>query len=107
MSSLRFAAVIVGVVLAAVSPFHVVQPVLCQGAQHAIVMAAAQGIERKTPDGEWCQRAPVQSQKAHACECHKHNCADPDPDHVSAHTDSQCLNYCTQAQCRCVAMDCP
>ena len=80
-------------------------PQFCMGAQMAVVMAAAQ--ERHTPDGEWCQRPPVQSKKAHACMCHQHNCSDPDPDHVSAHTDGMCLNYCTVKNCKCAAMDCP
>ena len=77
----------------------------CVGAMHAKMMAAQ---ERQTPDGEWYQRpVPDMPKKAHACACHEHNCSDPDPDHVSAHTDSQCLNFCTVAKCSCERMDCP
>lgn len=65
--------------------------------------------ERSTPKGEWCQRPPLRSNKAHACGCHAHNCqADPrDPNNHSAHTDPQCLNYCTVTQCQCPSQDCP
>jgi hypothetical protein len=77
----------------------------CMGALHAQAVAAQ---ERKTPDGEWCQRPlPEMSKKAHACACHQHDCSDPDPNHVSAHTDAKCLNYCTVANCRCERTDCP
>lgn len=77
----------------------------CMGALHAQAITAQ---EHKTPDGEWCQRPlPQMSKKAHACACHQHDCTDPDPNHVSAHTDAKCLNYCTQAQCRCERTDCP
>jgi hypothetical protein len=78
------------------------QAMLCMGAVHA---AAAQ--ERSTPPGEWCQRPPVRSTKAHACACHQHDCTDPDPNHVSAHVDAACLNFCTVSQCQCAHMDCP
>jgi hypothetical protein len=82
-------------------------PVPCIGAIHSATLLAAQGPERKTPDGEWCQRPEKQmSQKAHACSCHKHDCSDPNPSHVSAHIDTQCLNYCTVSQCRCPVQDC-
>lgn len=66
--------------------------------------------ERETKDGEWCQRTvPRMSKKAHACKCHAHDCAkDPrDPQNLSAHTDSMCLNYCHTGKCLCGAMDCP
>lgn len=77
----------------------------CVGALHAKAMSAQ---EHKTPEGEWCQRpADRMSKKAHACACHQHNCLDPDPNHVSAHVDAKCLNYCTVSQCRCGVMDCP
>jgi len=80
----------------------------CMGAVHAAAVLAAQAPERKTPAGEWCQRQePQMSRRAHACECHTHDCSDPDPAHVSAHTDAQCLNYCTVSQCRCGVQDCP
>jgi hypothetical protein len=80
----------------------------CAGALHAAAVAAAQAPERKTPDGEWCQReTPQMNAKAHACRCHQHDCEDPDPTHVSAHIDSHCLNYCTVSQCRCATQDCP
>lgn len=80
----------------------------CTGALHAQAVAAQAAPERKTPPGEWCQRPlPQMSKKAHACACHQHDCTDPDPNHVSAHTDAKCLNYCTQAQCKCERMDCP
>ena len=81
---------------------------------HALLLQAqddfglpAVQVERKTPPGEWCQRPPVQSKKAHACACHQHNCNDADPNHLSAHVDSQCLNFCTTSQCRCSKDDCP
>ncbi len=80
-------------------------PQFCMGAQMAVVMAAAQ--EQHTPAGEWCQRPPVQSKKGHACACHQTDCNDPDPNHVPAHTDAHCLNYCTVSQCRCQKDDCP
>ncbi len=74
----------------------------CIGALHA------QAQERQTPPGEWCQRqARNMSKKAHACSCHQHSCTDEDPNHVSAHTDNKCLNYCHQHQCRCLQDDCP
>lgn len=77
----------------------------CMGAIHAKAMAAQ---ERKTPEGEWCQRPdPQMGRKAHACACHQHDCSDPDPSHVSAHTDAQCLNFCTVSQCKCGVHDCP
>lgn len=77
----------------------------CVGAVHAQLMAAQ---ERKTPDGEWCQRPqPDMSKKAHACKCHEHDCSDPDPNHVSAHVDAECLNYCNVSGCRCGVHDCP
>lgn len=77
----------------------------CMGALRAKVMAAQ---ERSTPPGEWCQRPqPEMSKKAHSCACHQHDCSDPDPSHVSAHTDSACLNFCTTANCRCAVHDCP
>lgn len=81
---------------------------MCPGAALAVVHATAMKLqERSTPDGEWCQRAaPRMPKEAHACECHKHDCTDPDPDHVSAHVDAKCLNYCTVAKCECAAMDC-
>ena len=81
---------------------------MCLGAQLAVVHATAVKLqERKLPDGEWCQRpASRMSTKAHACSCHKHDCADDDPDHVSAHTDRACLSYCTVKDCRCAVMDC-
>ncbi len=101
MSRLRVALVAFAIaILAPSSP-----GMLCMGAQHAIVLAAAQ--EHKTPDGEWCQRAPAQSPKAHACACHATTCSDPDPDHLPAHVDVNCLNYCTVAQCLCPKADCP
>ena len=79
---------------------------LCLGAQHAIVMASAKQ-ERKTPDGEWCQRPEANMPKeAHACDCHKQDCTDGDPEHVPAHTDPMCLNFCTVSQCSCPGMDC-
>ena len=63
--------------------------------------------ERHTPVGEWCQRPPVQSKKAHECHCRKQDCNDPDPLHVSAHVDVSCLNYCHVHECLCEKMDCP
>lgn len=82
----------------------------CEGANHAMLMAVAgKGQERSTPPGEWCQRPTTRmSSKAHACDCHKHDCTkdDSDPDNLSAHTDANCLNYCTTANCRCAVMDC-
>lgn len=81
-------------------------PMLCIGALHAIVMASGKQ-ERATPKGEWCQRPEAGMPKeAHACGCHKQDCTDGDPNHVSAHTDAMCLNYCTVAQCACGTMDC-
>lgn len=82
----------------------------CEGA--LLAMAQEQGggnTEKKTPPGEWCQRPPTRTEKAHACACHKHDCnADPnDEANLSAHTDSACLNYCTTSQCRCAINDCP
>lgn len=100
-------------VLAALLLGQVVEPrpnsmMPCMGALHAQALAAQAAPERKTPPGEWCQRPlPEMSKKAHACACHQHDCTDPDPNHVSAHTDSKCLNYCTQSQCRCERTDCP
>lgn len=86
-------------------------PQFCAGAQMATVMAAQlqepTNPERHTPAGEWCQRPPVQSNKAHACACHQTDCNDADPNHVPAHTDPKCLNYCTQSQCKCSVNDCP
>lgn len=83
-------------------------PMLCMGAQLAIVLnTAAKLQERHTPPGEWCQRpAPTMSKKAHPCDCHKHDCEDPDPDHLSAHTDPKCDNYCNTKDCRCAVHDC-
>lgn len=82
----------------------------CVGANHAAMMAvAAKAQERSTPPGEWCQRPTTRMPaKAHACECHKHDCtADPsDPNNLSAHTDAKCLNYCTTENCACQVMDC-
>jgi len=64
--------------------------------------------ERSTPPGHWCQRAaPRMDQQAHACKCHQHNCTDPDPNHVSAHTDGECKNFCHQQACKCERQDCP
>lgn len=84
-------------------------PMLCMGAQLAIVHQTAfklQG-ERHTPPGEWCQRpAPTMSKKAHPCDCHKHDCDDPDPNHLSAHTDPKCENFCNTKDCRCAVHDC-
>lgn len=93
----------------------------CVGANHAALEAIAaqylpHGIpfevaaqERSTPPGEWCQR-PQRNMpaKAHACECHKHDCTkDPDDqNNLSAHTDAKCLNFCTTANCQCSVMDC-
>ena len=79
-------------------------PHFCAGALHAQASP-----ERKTPPGEWCQRqAPQMDRKAHACACHQHDCSKPDEDtYRSAHTDAQCLNYCTTSQCRCSRDDCP
>lgn len=78
----------------------------CAGAKLAMVSAMAQ--ERSTPPGEWCQREvkPMPA-KAHACACHEHDCSDPDPNHVSAHVDPECLNFCTTSRCFCERMDCP
>jgi hypothetical protein len=84
---------------------HVRGGSMCVGAQLAVVRAIQ---EKHTPPGEWCQRptTPMPA-KAHACTCHQHDCSDPDPLHVSAHTDTQCLNYCTVQQCNCAMNDCP
>jgi hypothetical protein len=82
---------------------------MCPGAALAVVHATAFKLsqERSTPPGEWCQRPEQRMPRgAHACDCHKHDCTDPDPDHVSAHTDPMCLNYCTTANCACAHMDC-
>jgi hypothetical protein len=77
---------------------------LCVGAVEALMAAQ----EKSTPPGEWCQRPVAQmSKKAHPCECHKHDCLDNDPSHVSAHVDSACLNYCNVSACLCGHMDCP
>ncbi len=74
----------------------------------ALAAQITQAQERTLPPGEWCQRpAQRMDRKAHACTCHKHDCADEDPTHVSAHTDPQCLSYCTVTACRCLSMDCP
>lgn len=84
-------------------------PELCMGAQLAILHATALKLsqERSTPEGEWCQRAePQMPAKAHACDCHKHDCEDHDPSHVSAHLDPQCLNYCNTKSCACKHTDC-
>lgn len=64
--------------------------------------------ERQLPNGEWCQRSVAKMTKqAHACECHKADCTDPDPDHLPAHVDAMCLSYCHVNDCRCTKMDCP
>jgi hypothetical protein len=77
----------------------------CVGAMKAMAVMAQ---EQRTPPGEWCQRpAPDMSKKAHACACHQHSCSDPDPDHVSAHVDANCKNYCYVDGCRCERDDCP
>lgn len=84
------------------------QPVAFLGGHCAGALLAMEQ-EKKTPPGEWCQRPPVQSEKAHACDCHKHDC-DVDPNDInnrSAHTDPKCLNFCTVSQCMCEKMDCP
>lgn len=85
-------------------------PTMCVGAQLAVVMATSAKLtaqERSTPPGEWCQRPTTRmSNKAHPCACHQHDCTDEDPDHLSAHTDSACLNYCNVKDCRCAVMDC-
>lgn len=83
-------------------------PHLCVGAQLAIVHATAAKLqERSTPDGEWCQRPETRMPKgAHACECHKASCTDKDPEHLPAHTDAQCLNFCSVEKCSCPEMDC-
>lgn len=85
----------------------------CLMAQHTGAVAAQQDDnpdrrEREVPDGHWCQRAqPRMDRKAHACSCHQHDCGDPDPNHVSAHTDPKCLDFCKQKKCFCERMDCP
>lgn len=81
---------------------------MCPGAALAVVHATAAKIqERATPPGEWCQRAePRMPKGAHACNCHKADCTDPDPNTLPAHTDAKCLNYCTVAQCDCPKTDC-
>lgn len=83
-------------------------PQMCVGAQLAAVHAMAAKLqERKTPPGEWCQRAQTRMPKgAHACGCHKTNCQDDDPNTLPAHTDSACLNFCTVEQCACPVQDC-
>ena len=79
-------------------------PEMCLGAQLAVVHAQ----ERKLPENEWCQRPEVPMPKgAHACSCHKADCADGDPNHLPAHTDPQCQSFCTVASCSCVFQDCP
>lgn len=82
---------------------------MCLGAVHAVLHAQDMGSpERSTPPGEWCQRPqPQMSKKAHACSCHQTDCQDDDPSHVPAHTDANCLNFCTTSQCRCPMHDCP
>jgi hypothetical protein len=104
---MKFSVLALGLLVAALQmPASLSMP--CMGALHAQAIAAQAAPERTTPLGEWCQRpVPQMSKKAHACTCHQHNCTDPDPSHVSAHTDPKCLNYCTQANCRCERMDCP
>ena len=85
---------------------HVSVSEMCAGAQVAVIKGAVTQ-ERHTPDGEWCQRPTnPMPRKAHACKCHKHDCGDPDPHHLSAHTDPHCLNFCTVANCRCSEQDC-
>lgn len=83
-------------------------PQFCLGAQQAqghAMMIASQ--ERSTPKGDWCQRpAPQMSKKAHPCSCHKADCADDDPNHLPAHTDAACLNFCNVKDCRCAVHDC-
>lgn len=107
MRSLRLGLVILGLAVSQLpSPVHT--PMLCMGALHAVVVeAAAQSQERSVPDGEWCQRAPVRSEKAHACDCHQTKCDDPDASHVPAHTDPKCLDYCAVDKCACPKQDCP
>lgn len=83
-------------------------PQFCLGAQqaqgHATILASQ---ERSTPKGEWCQRAQTRMPKgAHACGCHKADCTDEDPNHLPAHTDAKCLNFCTVASCKCPVHDC-
>lgn len=73
----------------------------------ALLAALQSAPERHTPPGEWCQRPPLQSQAAHACTCQKQDCTDADPQHVSAHVDPMCQNYCHIDACRCEQMDCP
>lgn len=73
----------------------------------ALVAAIPAAQEQHTPPGDWCQRPPIQSQHAHECACHQHDCSDPDPDHVSAHHDTACKNYCNVHSCMCAKMDCP
>jgi hypothetical protein len=73
----------------------------------ALGALAAQNPERHTPPGEWCQRPPITSKKAHECHCAEHNCADPEPTHVSAHVDPSCSNYCHIHECLCAKQDCP
>jgi hypothetical protein len=81
---------------------------LCLGA-HMAIAAQSNGQERQTPDGEWCQRPPLRSNKAHECHCHQHDCTKPqdDANSYSAHTDQRCLNYCTIHKCMCEKQDCP
>lgn len=81
----------------------------CMGAMAAMqIIVAAQ--EKETPPGTWCQR-PVEKMRkeAVACACHAHNCDKDlsDPAYLSAHTDSQCENFCHTQKCECAAMDCP
>ena len=70
-------------------------------------MIAQAAQERQLPPGEWCQRPPVTSPKAHPCTCHQHDCSDPDPTHVSAHVDQACQSFCHVDQCLCAKQDCP
>ena len=71
-------------------------------------LSSATTQERRTPPGEWCQRPAIpMPAKAHACSCDKANCADPDPNHVPAHMDRKCLNFCAVDNCSCVETDCP
>lgn len=68
----------------------------------------AMAQESQLPKDVWCQRAvPDMPKKAVACACHQHDCTDPDPDHVSAHTDPKCGKYCDVHGCKCGQMDCP
>jgi hypothetical protein len=71
----------------------------------ALMAPAAQ--EKQLPPGEWCQRPPIASKKAHPCHCRQQDCRDPDPTHVSAHVDVQCKSYCHVDACGCLKQDCP